>query len=377
MTLDATVSVVSPGTGVPTGTVTFDGGVHHPGYGNTHRRRRPALDDPVSRRRPRRSRSPMAATRTISPAASQFPLTVGQAAATLGLSDLNFTYDGSPHTAVVTTSPAGLSGVTVTYTQNGVAVTDPTQAGDYTVTATLDNPNYTAPAVTGTLVIGQATPTLTWADPANITVGTPLGAAQLDAIASFDGMPLPGVLTYTPPAGTVLPAGNGQTLTVSFTPTDDTDFKTVTSSRSESTSYPQSTPTPPHAMVIGEQPVFQRKLNKHGKPVGKAVLTGFTLDFNMPLSAAAVSNPGNYELDTVTIKKVKKSLDRVLHPIKNFTVTYTPASDSVTLKLAGAQSFPTGGQITVLPGVTSDSGSVLIGTTVFTITPGGKKIEPS
>ena len=112
-------------------------------------------------------------------------------------------------------------------------------------------------------------------------------------------------------------------------------------------------------MVISEQPVFQRKLNKQGKPVGKAVLTGFTLDFNMPLSAAAVSNPANYELDTVTIKKVKKSLDRVLHPIKNFTVTYTPASDSVTLKLAGTQTFPTGGQITVLPGVTSDSGGVL------------------
>ena len=130
-------------------------------------------------------------------------------------------------------------------------------------------------------------------------------------------------------------------------------------------------------MVIGEQPVFRRKLKKHGKPVGKAVLTGFTLDFNMPLAAAAASNPGNYELDTVTTKKVKKGLDRVLHPIKNFTVTYTPASDSVTLKLAGAQTFPTGGQLTVLPGVTGDSGSVLIGTTVFTITPGGKAIEPS
>jgi hypothetical protein len=58
-------------------------------------------------------------------------------------------------------------------------------------------------------------------------------------------------------------------------------------------------------------------------------------------------------------------------------VTYTPASDSVTLELVGAQSFRTGGQITVLPGVTSDSGSVLIGTTVFTITPGGKSLELS
>jgi len=242
------------------------------------------------------------------------------------------------------------------------------------VTANLDNPNYTAAAATATLVIGQATPTLTWADPANLSVGTPLGTAQLDAIASFDGLPLPGVLTYTPPAGTVLAAGSGQTLLVSFTPADDTDFKSVTSSVPINV-LPK--PKPPPAMVIGEQPVFQRKLKKNGKPEGTAVLTGFTLEFNMSLSAAAVSNPGNYELDTVTVKKVKKSLDRVLHPIKSFTVTYTPASDSVTLKLAGTQSFPTGGQLTVLPGVTRDSGSVLIGTAVFTITPGGKTIEPS
>jgi hypothetical protein len=96
----------------------------------------------------------------------------------------------------------------------------------------------------------------------------------------------------------------------------------------------------------------------------------------MSLGAAAASNPVNYELDTVTIKKVKKSLDRVLHPINSFTVTYSPASDSVTLKLASTRSFLTGGQITVLPGVTSDSGGALVGTTVFTITPGGKKIEP-
>jgi hypothetical protein len=181
-------------------------------------------------------------------------------------------------------------------------------------------------------------------------------------------------LTYTPPAGTVLPTGSGQTLMVSFTPADDTDFKTVTSSVPINV-LPQS--TPPRAMVISEQPVFRRKLKKNGKPAGKPVLTGFTFDFNMSLSAAAVSNPGNYKLETVTIKKVKKSLDRVLHPIKRFTVTYTPASDSVTLKLAGTQAFLSGGQITVLPGVTTDSGSVLIGTTLFTITPGGKKIEPS
>ena len=380
MTLEATVGVVSPGTGVPTGTVTFTEGSTTLGT--------VTLTDGVAQL----ATTPSAAgTETITVTYSgddqassvAFPLTVGQAAATLGLGNLSFTYDGSPHAAVVTSSPAGLSGVTVTYSQNGVAVADPTQAGDYTVTATLDNPDYTATAATGTLVIGQATPTLTWAVPGSITAGTPLGAAQLDAVASFDGMPLAGVLTYTPAAGTVLPAGSGQTLMVSFAPADGTDFKAVTSSvpidvlPQSTTTPPQSTATPTPAMVIGEQPVFRRKLNKHGKPVGKAVLTGFTLDFNTSLGASAATNPGNYELDTVTTRKVKKVVDRVLHPITDFTVTYSPASDSVTLTLAGAQAFPTGGQITVLPGVTGDSGGALIGTTVFTIAPGGKKVGPS
>ena len=40
--------------------------------------------------------------------------------------------------AVVTTTPADLPGVSMVYTQNGVPVAQPIQAGTYTVTATLD-----------------------------------------------------------------------------------------------------------------------------------------------------------------------------------------------------------------------------------------------
>jgi hypothetical protein len=372
VTLSATVSVVSPATGVPTGTVTFEEGSTILGSAT--------LIDGAAQF----STTPSAAgAETITllyggdandqPATNQISLTVGQGTATLGLSNLNVTYDGAPQAAVVTTSPGGLAGVTITYTQDGVTVTNPTRVGDYTVNATLDNPNYTAAPVTGTLVIGQATPVVTWATPGNITVGTALGAVQLDATASFDGVPVLGVSTYSPPLGTMLLVGNGQTLMVTFVPTDSTDYKTVTS-RVLINVVPQSTPPPPTAMVIGEQPVFRRKLNKKGIPVGKAVLSGFKLKFDMPLSATAASNPENYVLDTVTLKKVKKSLVRVLHPVKGFTVTYTSASDSVTLNLAGTQTFPTGGQITVLSGVTDNSGDLLAGHTVFTIAAGGKKI---
>ncbi|MBC8076480.1 MAG: CotH kinase family protein [Chloroflexales bacterium] len=63
-------------------------------------------------------------------------------------------------------------------------------------------------------------PTVTWANPAAITYGTPLGAAQLNATAKFNNQPLPGVFAYTPPAGAILNAGAGITLTTVFIPND-------------------------------------------------------------------------------------------------------------------------------------------------------------
>ena len=108
-------------------------------------------------------------------------LMVSPAPATLGLDGLVTTYDGAAHAASISTTPADLSGVSITYTQQNLAVAAPTAAGSYTVTATLDNPNYAATDVTATLVINQATPTITWANPADIVYGMPLGPQQLDA----------------------------------------------------------------------------------------------------------------------------------------------------------------------------------------------------
>jgi hypothetical protein len=60
---------------------------------------------------------------------------------------------------------------------------------------------------------------LVWNNPAGIVHGTPLGDAQLDATAN-----VPGSFTYTPASGTVLPVGQGQVLSVTFTPSDSTDY---------------------------------------------------------------------------------------------------------------------------------------------------------
>ena len=73
----------------------------------------------------------------------------------------------------------------------------------------------------GTLTLGKVTPVITWSNPAAIDYGTALSATQLNA-----GCSAYGTLTYTPPAGTVLPAGTN-TLHVDFAPTDTDSYNTA------------------------------------------------------------------------------------------------------------------------------------------------------
>jgi outer membrane protein OmpA-like peptidoglycan-associated protein len=96
---------------------------------------------------------------------------------------------------------------------------------------------------------------ITWANPAAIVEGTGLSGTQLNATGS-----VPGVFTYAPAAGTVLPVGR-QTLRVTFTPTD-TRLSAVTAEVTvEVTAKPAvvvpPTPTEPAPTVItSKQKVF-------------------------------------------------------------------------------------------------------------------------
>ncbi len=101
--------------------------------------------------------------------------------------------------------------------------------GNYPITATsgtLSATNYNFSFANGTLAVNPATPSITWATPAAITYGTPLSATQQNATAAF-----PGTFVYAPVAGTVLNGGT-RVLTVTFTPTDTTDYNTKTKSES-------------------------------------------------------------------------------------------------------------------------------------------------
>lgn len=147
------------------------------------------------------------------------PITVTGASATLTLSNLAQTYNTSPRSVIVTTTPAGLSGVVITY--NG-SLSIPVNAGTYAINVTLVNDNYTATSVNGTLVVAKINPVLSWSTPQPIQLATPLSATQLNATSNVAG-----TFTYSPTFGAALPEGvTGVVAT--FHPTDNVNYNTLT-----------------------------------------------------------------------------------------------------------------------------------------------------
>ncbi len=120
-------------------------------------------------------------------------------------------------------------------------------AGNQTLKVTFtptDTTDYTSATATVTLVVNQATPTVTWPNPAGITYGTALSATQLDATAS-----VPGAFVYAPAAGAVLGAGS-QTLNATFTPTDTVDYVSVPASATLAVAAKALTVTSTNATMV-------------------------------------------------------------------------------------------------------------------------------
>jgi len=118
------------------------------------------------------------------------------------LSALSQPYDGSPKSVTATTSPAGISGVSITY--DGASV-QPTAAGSYAVVATLSNSQYQAPDATGTF-------TITKAPQAVLTINGPVAAifgqtVQLTTSGGTTGAAPTFAVTASTDACTVTTAG--------------------------------------------------------------------------------------------------------------------------------------------------------------------------
>ncbi|MFN5328766.1 MAG: MBG domain-containing protein, partial [Planctomycetota bacterium] len=160
-------------------------------------------------------------------------LTINKAVLTVTAGSKGKTADGSAFTAFTNVMTGfangdGASVVSGSVGYTGAAVTA-TAVGAYTVMpdiSKLKALNYTFITVSGTLAISSpaaVAPDITWPTPAAITYGTALSAAQLNATSAVAG-----TFSYSQPAGTVMPAGTTQILSVIFTPTDLNTYKPVT-----------------------------------------------------------------------------------------------------------------------------------------------------
>ena len=136
---------------------------------------------------------------------------------------------GSPVTfSIDSSSTAGacsISASTVSLDAVGTCIVDADQAGNADYSA--------APQAQQSFTIAKGTPVVTWATPAAINFGTPVGSSQLDASASVAG-----TFVYSPPGGTILQPGT-QTLSATFTPSDQADWNSVTATTQLTVTFTQ------------------------------------------------------------------------------------------------------------------------------------------
>jgi phospholipase C len=120
--------------------------------------------------------------------------------------------------AIVTAAGAcSISGITVTMAE-----------GIGTCTATAKwaaDSHYLAASLSQTTTAEKVLPSIAWTTAA-ITYGTALSSAQLNATVNYNGTPLTGKFVYSPPSGKILAAGS-QNLSVTLTPSKNTDYTTA------------------------------------------------------------------------------------------------------------------------------------------------------
>jgi hypothetical protein len=166
-------------------------------------------------------------------------------ATTLNVAPATATYGGTTTLAATLTSGGNpVAGKAVTFKLNGANFAGNSATTDASGVATIQNvslsgvnagtyagyvtakfasdSSYAGTTGSSDLTVAKATPNVSWSNPGAITYGTALDSTQLNATAD-----VPGSFVYTPPAGTVLGAGDNQTLHVEFTPTDSANYNKV------------------------------------------------------------------------------------------------------------------------------------------------------
>jgi hypothetical protein len=233
-------------------------------------------------------------------------------------------------------------------------------AGSYTIAATYaGDSNNNGGSGSTTYTINKATPTVTWPTPAAISYGTALSATQLNATAST-----PGTFAYSPSVGTVLTVG-ARTLSVTFTPTDTTDYTTAGATVNLTVNQAVLTVTANNASKVygTANPAFTPSYSGFVNGDTGAVLTGSP---SLTTTATAASPAGSY---TITAAAGSLAAANYSFALVNGTLTITKATSS--LSISSTINPSTYGQSVTFTLTVAGSGSGATPTGTVTLTKGG------
>nr|WP_199156526.1 MBG domain-containing protein [Pedobacter sp. ASV2] len=195
-----------------------------------------------------------------------------------------------------------------------------------------DTANYLGSSKIVSINVAKATPKVAWNSPADITYGKGLSSAELKAVADVAG-----TLTYTPVHGTMLNAGNSQSLKVDFVPSDTANYSPV--SKTVIISVAKATPkvawNSPAGISYGKE-LSSSELNAIADVAGTLTYTP---------SLGTVINAGNNQLlkgdfmpaDTVNYSAVSKSVIINVAKATPKVVWNSPAGISYGKELSSAE----------------------------------------
>ena len=108
--------------------------------------------------------------------------------------------------------------------------------------------------------------------------------------------------------------------------------------------------------ITGETVVITQKVNSKGKPQGKPVFSGFKLQYSAPMNPATAGLSTNYQVVSLSTKRVKGKTVSVATPVK-ITAIYNQSNNTVTLTISGSKNPFSKGWAAHHPGLVSNNGS--------------------
>ena len=258
---------------------------------------------------------------------------------------------GSALTTTQLNATSSVAGALAYSPADGTVLTAGSQALTVIFTPT-DTNNYNIASAGVTLLVNKATPPISWAGPATITYGTALSTSQLNATSTIAG-----TFSYNPAAGAVLSAGS-QTLSVTFTPTDATDYTTA------STTVAQTVTEAPQTIN------FAALSSPVSYGIGSIALSATGGASALPVKFS-VTGPGTLDGSTLTLtgagtvvvtaSQAGNSNYAAAKPVSQTIVVTQSAS---TTSLSAATATPTQTQIDMLTATVTGAGT-MTGTVTF------------